>query len=84
MSVGIEDADINKYTLIPFNLECMKLSAYYKKRRQIVRLAPCFCPERHTYYFYRKDYNDRDFPKELLTTPNVQYGGFAFTNDKYS
>ena len=30
MSVGIMDADISTYLLVPFNLEVMKMSAYYK------------------------------------------------------
>ena len=31
MSVGIMDADLAQYILVPFNLEAMKLAAYYKK-----------------------------------------------------
>lgn len=62
----------------------MKLAAYYKKHNELVVLAPGFFPERHTKFFYRKDYNDGSYPKALLTTPNVEYGGLAFTNNKYS
>lgn len=83
MSIGIEDADFNKYILVPFNLEVMKLSAYYKKRNEIVVLAPNFVPERHRLFFYRKDYNDDQFPLCLTRTSNVQYGGLAFSNNKY-
>ena len=32
MSVGIMDADLCAYRLVPFNLEAMKLSAYYKQK----------------------------------------------------
>ena len=32
MSVGIYDADLSTFALVPFNLEAMKLSAYYKKK----------------------------------------------------
>lgn len=84
MSIGIEDADFSKYILVCFNLEAMKLSAYYKKHNELVVLAPGFTPERHTKFFYRKDYDDGSFPRELLTTPNVEYGGLAFTNNKYA
>lgn len=83
MSIGIMDADLAAYTLVPFNLEAMKLSAYYKKKGEIVVLSPSFTPERNTKFFYRKDYNDGEFPLHLLTTPNVEYGGYAFSNNKY-
>ena len=84
MSIGIMDADMAAYTLVPFNLEVMKLSAYYKKKGEIVVLSPSFTPERHQKFFYRKDYNDGDFPLSLHSYNNVEYGGLAFTGDKYA
>ena len=83
MSVGIEDADFNQYILVPFNLEVMKLSAYYKKHNEIVVLAPSFVPEKHRLFIYRKDYEDGSYPPKLLSTPNVEFGGLAFSNNKY-
>ena len=83
MSVGIMDADLAKYTLVPFNLEAMKLSAYYKKKGEIVILSPSFTPERHQKFFYRKDYDDGDFPMNLLRAKNTEYGGLAFSNNIY-
>ena len=83
MSVGIMDADIAKYILVPFNLECMKMSTYYKKHRQLVVFTPKFYPERHQKFIYRKDYEDGDYPPNLLKIPNVEYGGLAFSNNKY-
>jgi hypothetical protein len=83
MSIGIMDADLAKYTLVPFNLEAMKLSAYYKKKGEIVILSPSFTPERHQKFFYRKDYDDGDFPINLLRTKNTEYGGLAFSNNIY-
>ena len=83
MSVGIMDADMAKYTLVPFNLEAMKLSAYYKKRGEIVVLSPSFTPEKNTKFFFRKDYNDGDFPIGLTSAKNVEYGGLAFSNNIY-
>ena len=44
MSVGCYDADMQKYIHVPFNLELMKLSTYYKKKGEIVSLAPVFKP----------------------------------------
>jgi hypothetical protein len=83
MSIGIMDADMSAYTLVPFNLEVMKLSAYYKKKGEIVVLSPSFTPERNTQFFYRKDYNDGEFPMHLTTSKNVEYGGLAFSNNVY-
>ena len=83
MSVGIMDADMSTYTLVPFNLEVMKLSAYYKKKGEIVVLSPSFTPERHQKFFYRKDYDDGEYPLALATTENVEYGGLAFSNNVY-
>jgi hypothetical protein len=83
MSIGIMDADMASYTLVPFNLEVMKLSAYYKKKGEIVVLSPTFSPERNTKFIYRKDYNDGEFPINLLRANNVEYGGLAFSNNKY-
>ena len=83
MSIGMMDADMSTYTLVPFNLELMKLSAYYKKKREIVILSPSFTPDRHQKFIYRKDYDDGIYPPNLLRTPNLEYGGYAFTNNLY-
>ena len=83
MSVGIMDADMSAYLLVPFNLEVMKLSAYYKKKGEIVVLSPSFTPHRNTKFIYRKDYDDGDFPRGLTTYGNVEYGGLAFSQNKY-
>lgn len=83
MSVGIMDADMSAYLLVPFNLEVMKLSAYYKKKGEIVVLSPSFTPHRNTKFIYRKDYDDGDFPRGLTTYGNVEYGGLAFSHNVY-
>lgn len=82
MSVGIHDADLSTFSLVPFNLEAMKLSAYYKKKGEIVVLSPYFTPEKNTKFIFRKDYDDGRFPNRL-TLPNVEYGGLAFSNNVY-
>ena len=82
MSVGIHDADLATFSLVPFNLEVMKLSAYYKKKGEIVVLSPYFTPEKNTKFIFRKDYDDGRFPNRL-TLPNVEYGGLAFSNNVY-
>ena len=83
MSIGLYDMDMASYTLVPFNLELMKLSAYYKKKREVVILSPHFTPERHQKFFLRKDFNDGNFPLGLDKTPNLEYGGYAFSNGIY-
>ena len=83
MSIGLMDADMAKYTLVPFNLEIMKLSAYYKKKGEIVILSPFFTPDRHQKFFYRKDYDDGEFQPGLTLHGNVEYGGLAFSNNIY-
>ena len=82
MSVGLMDGDIISYQ-VPFNLEIMKCAAYYKKKREIVTLAPSFCPDKYSNFIYRKDYNDGIFPANLTKIPNLQYGGLAFSNNRY-
>ena len=62
----------------------MKLSSYYKKKRQIVILTPRFTPERHQKFFLRKDYPDGNYIEGMDKIPNLEYGGYAFTNNVYS
>jgi hypothetical protein len=83
MSIGLHDLDMANYTYVPFNLELMKLSAYYKKNREIVILSPNLTPERHQKFFVRKDFDDGNFPLGLEKIPNIEYGGYAFTDGIY-
>ena len=77
MSIGLYDMDMATYTLVPFNLELMKLSAYYKKKREVVILSPSLTPDRHQKFFLRKDYDDGNFPMGLEKVPNLDYGGYG-------
>jgi hypothetical protein len=61
----------------------MKLSAYYKKKREVVILSPSFTPERHQKFILRKDFDDGNFPIGLEKIPNLEYGGYAFSNGIY-
>lgn len=83
MSIGIMDGDILNYAYTPFNLEVMKLSAYYKKKGEVVTLAPKFTPKKHSKLFYRKDYDDGIYPPKLGAQINVEYGGHAFSGVHY-
>ncbi len=82
MSIGLYDDDFMRYAPICFNLDLMKLSAYYKKRKEVVVLAPELEPERYTHFIFRKDYDDGYFDKQIFLS-NVDYGGHAFTKAKY-
>ena len=77
MSIGLYDQDMATYTLVPFNLELMKLSAYYKKKREVVVLSPYFTPERHQKFHLRKDFDDGNFIMGIEKIPNLEYGGYA-------
>ena len=61
----------------------MKLSAYYKKKGEIVVLSPSFTPHRNMKFIYRKDYDDGDYPRGLASYGNVEYGGLAFSHNNY-
>ena len=83
MSIGLYDADMAKYTHVPFNLEIMKLASFYTKKREIVTLSPTFDPEKYTKFIYRKDYYDGEFNPQLLKHNNIEYGGLAFSDNNY-
>jgi len=81
MSIGIYDADMHNYLLVPFNLTAMKLSAYYKSKRDIVVLTKNFTPERNKNYIYVKDWDDGIYESSNMT--NIMYYGHAFSGPQY-
>lgn len=83
MSVGLYDMDIATYTLVPYNLEIMKLSSYYKKMGEIVVLSSSLTPDKYKKFFLRKDYDDGNFPLEIYGSDNLVYGGHAFSGEQY-
>ena len=81
MSYGLYDGDLQFYPQVPFfNLELMKLSTYYKRRREIVSLSLDFKPNMYSHFIIRQDY---PFNCTYPTYPNVEYGGRAFSSAKY-
>lgn len=82
-SIGLYDMDFHTYIHVPFNLELMKMSSYYKGKRLLTAFSPTFEPERYSTFIVRKDYNDGIFPKELYTSSNIEIGGRAFSEHKY-
>jgi len=81
MSYGLYDADLTYYPVPFYNLELMKLSSYYKHKREIVGLAPTFSPHHYSHFIIRQDfYNSKPLN---LTYKNIDYGGRAFDGQKY-
>lgn len=83
MSVGIYDQDSIIYTHAPLNLEVMKISAYWKSQKQVVKLATDFCPQKYGSFYYVKDYQDNYYYPNLHKYPNLTYSGMAFSNNVY-
>lgn len=84
MIIGLYDADFMKYVHVPFNLELMKLSSYYKAHNSIVSMANSFCPEKYGKFIYRKDYYDGTFEKNFVDyIDKIDFGGLSFSNNHY-
>jgi len=81
-TIGLYDADMAKYNHVLFNLDLMKLSTYYKNKRQLVKLITELDLERYSKIIYRKDYYDGTFDS-CLTDSSIEFGGRAFSADKY-
>lgn len=82
MSIALYDDDFMRHVPSCFNLDLMKLSTYYKRKKEIVILAPTLEPERYEKVFFAKDFNDKYFDKKILYD-NVEYMGHAFSGDRY-
>lgn len=83
MTIGLYDADIRNFHNLPFNLEIMKLAAYYSNKGEITILTPRFEPERFGLNFYRQDFPSQKKLPSSLFSQNVEYGGLFFSNGKY-
>ena len=81
MSYGLYDADLPYYPIPFYNLELMKISSYYKRKREIVGLAPSYSPNRYNHFIVRQDFYNPN--TQLFTSANVTYGGRAFDGDEY-
>lgn len=82
--IGLYDQDLVRFLHIPFNLELMKLSGYYKNNNQIVRMSPVIDPEKYQKFYYQKDYDDFNYRADLNKYSNVIKGGLAYTNGIYA
>ena len=80
MSYGLYDADLPYYPIPFYNLELMKLSSYYKRKREIVGLSPDFSPQRYNHFIVRQDFYN---PYSYFKGQNVELGGRAIDGQKY-
>ena len=78
-TVLVYDWDFFHYSNVIPNLECAKLVAYNRKKRNVTVFHNILEPERYTKTFFRKEYDDGIYNKSILL-PNVEYGGRAFSD----
>lgn len=83
MSYGLYDYDLRFYKRPMFNLELMKLAAYYKRKREIVSGAKRFTPSLYTNFIVGKDYRDEKFSLPIYEYDNITVVGRFFSPNKY-
>lgn len=83
MIIGVYDYDFFHYSNVIPSLECAKLIAYYRARRDIAILTPQFSAPQYTKYYVQKNYDDGIDGSEFLR-PNINYGGHFFSGSSYS
>lgn len=83
MRIGIIDADLiaRKKHRFP-NLACMKISGFHKAHGDEVELLTSFQVLGWDKIYLSKVFTDTEVPGELLSAPNVVYGGTGFYYDK--
>ena len=81
MIIGLYDNDF-ELNRIRFSMDLMKLSTYYKRKGEIVKLSPLFAPEKYTKFIFSKHNPDGNFPINLHKFNNIEYYGNAFHPNK--
>lgn len=83
MRVAIIDADLigRKRHRFP-NLACMKISSYHKGLGDYVELLTSYQILGWDRIYVSKVFTDTEVPDEVLSAPNVTYGGTGFFYDK--
>ena len=82
--IGIIDADLigRKKHRFP-NLACMKLSGFHKDKGDTVQLVTNYDNlSQYDKVYVSKVFTDTPIPVEILSLPNVEYGGTGFAWDK--
>ena len=75
----IYDWDYFHYPGVIPNLECAKLAAYEKKKRNVTVFNDQLDPSRYTKTYIRKEYDDGIYDQHFSLS-NVEYGGRAFSS----
>lgn len=86
MSYGLYDGDMLYYQHVPFfNLELMKISSYYKRKREIVSLATEFEPQKYSHFIIRQDYaGTQQYPIDKnMDIAKLSFHGRAFDGVNY-
>lgn len=81
MTYGLYDADLKYYPIPFYNLELMKLSSYYKHKREIVGLSLDFSPNKYNHFIIRQDFYN-PFNRSYIGK-NIEFGGRAFDGKDY-
>lgn len=84
MKIAIIDADLISRTKHRFpNLVCMKLSAFHKDCGDVVELKMDYDSlDRYDKVYISKVFTDTPIDTQILSLPNVEYGGTGFFYDK--
>lgn len=82
MAIGIVDADFNLYAPIQPNLECAKICTYWRRHNEFIKLIDEIDLIHYSKNYYRKDYDNGDFPSEIGDS-RVEFGGRAFSPLSY-
>ena len=84
MNIAIIDADLISRSKHRFpNLACMKISGYYKEQGHSVSLKTDYNNlGAYDKVFISKVFTDTLIDEDILTLPNVEYGGTGFFYDK--
>lgn len=81
--IGLFDADVSEFGVLPFNLELMKLASYYKSQKRETHLLEEFTPQKYDLIYLRRDFLDEVDLSNFLAEKKVIAGGYYFTRGMY-
>ena len=73
--IGLFDADVAEFGLLPFNLELMKLASYYKSQKRETHFLETFTPKKYDLVYLRRDFLDKIDLTKYLQEKKVVAGG---------
>lgn len=81
-SIGLYDWDLLTWSQpILFNLDLMKIAAYMKHRRHLVKMLQEIDLQRYNYIYISKNYEDDYYPKNIFNNEKVKLIGDVITED---